>query len=95
MSAVHVKESEMNMSQLTGWHNRLKLELSIAYASRPWQGGHIDRIAAELAIAEQEICRLSSSRNLTLPVRRLRNCVQSDALEESERNGLGRPYASR
>jgi hypothetical protein len=59
----------MNVAQLTDWHNRLKLELSIAYADRPWHGGRIDRIADDRAFAEQAMCRLESDRVSTFAAR--------------------------
>ena len=45
----------MDDGQLTGRYSRLKQELALAYAERPWQSARIDRLANEMAAVEREI----------------------------------------
>lgn len=45
----------MTIEQLTGRYFRLKQELEIAYRRTPWQAGHIDRLASDLATIEIEL----------------------------------------
>lgn len=45
----------MNLEQLTGRYLRLKEELAISYETQPWRGGHIDRVADELASIERQL----------------------------------------
>lgn len=50
----------MTADQLTGKYMRLRSELEQAYAEPDWstcRGGHIDRIAAELAEIERAISK--------------------------------------
>ena len=52
----------MNIEQLTGRYFRLRQELADAYASVPWNTGHIDRLANELAATEREMAAASVGR---------------------------------
>jgi hypothetical protein len=45
----------MDLDKLMQRYFRLRQELSIAYKARPWQSGHIDRLANDLSLAEREI----------------------------------------
>jgi hypothetical protein len=45
----------VELEPLMGRYFRLRQELSIAYRSRPWQSGYIDRLADDLAATEREI----------------------------------------
>lgn len=51
----------MELEPLMGRYFRLKQELSIAYRSRPWLGGRIDRLADDLAATEREIGALQAA----------------------------------
>jgi hypothetical protein len=50
----------MSVDQLTGRYFRLRNELAAAYASVPWNTGHIDRLTGELAAIEREIAALAN-----------------------------------
>ena len=52
----------MELEPLMGRYFRLKQELSIAYRSRPWQSGRIDRLANDLAAAERQIGAIQAGR---------------------------------
>jgi hypothetical protein len=43
----------MQSKDVLGRYERLKRELAIAYAERPWQLGRIDRLAAEIHVVER------------------------------------------
>ncbi|MEO6896460.1 MAG: hypothetical protein ABI218_07435 [Caldimonas sp.] len=45
----------MDLEQLTGRYRRLKGELAAAYGVQPWPAGRIDRLAQEIAEAEQAL----------------------------------------
>lgn len=49
----------MDLEQLSGRYRRLKDELSAVYDQQPWPTGRIDRLAHEMAEAEQAIAALS------------------------------------
>lgn len=52
----------MELEPLMGRYFRLKQELSIAYRTRPWHGGRIDRLADDLAATERELRAIQSAR---------------------------------
>lgn len=45
----------MTLDQLMGRYFRLKQELEIAYAQKPWHGTLIDRLANEISQTEHQI----------------------------------------
>jgi len=52
----------MNVEQLVGRCLRLQQELSNASRAQPWHSARIDRLADDLAAAEQELARLQTGR---------------------------------
>jgi hypothetical protein len=48
----------MDLEQLMGRHFRLRKELSLAYRTRPWHSGHLDRLADDLAATARAIASL-------------------------------------
>ena len=55
----------MQLEPLMGRYFRLKQELAIAYRTRPWHSGTIDRLANDLAATERAIGALQHA---ALPV---------------------------
>ena len=47
----------MSNEQLLGKHQRLRKELSAAYAQPTWDTAHINRITSEVAALERELAR--------------------------------------
>ena len=54
----------MTLEQLMARYFRLRQELSVAYGQRPWQCARIDRLARELAVAEQQISALQAMEDI-------------------------------
>jgi len=50
----------MNLEKLMERYFRLRQELSIAYASRPWHSARVDRLADQIARTEREIAALNA-----------------------------------
>lgn len=49
----------MGFAQLMGRYRRLKQELAIAYDTRPWHSGRIDRLTDEMVEAERALSAMA------------------------------------
>ena len=72
--------TSMSNEELLGKHNRLREELSAAYAEPSWDTAHIDRIASDLAKVER-VLALRGSRPTQALVQRPLQQAESLGLE--------------